>query len=98
HLVTVFERDESGGGLVRFGIPDFKIEKSVVDRRLEQLEDEGVELRYGVEVEDTAQLAGFDATVIAVGARVPRDLPVEGRGLDGVHFAMDYLYGRNRAV
>ena len=98
HLVTVFERDEAGGGLVRFGIPDFKIEKPVVDRRLEQLEEEGVELRYGVEVEDTAQLAGFDATVIAVGARVPRDLPVEGRGLGGVHFAMDYLYGRNRAV
>jgi len=83
---------------VRFGIPDFKIEKPVVDRRLEQLEEEGVELRYGVEVEDTAQLAGFDATVIAVGARAPRDLPVEGRGLGGVHFAMDYLYGRNRAV
>ena len=96
HSVTVFERDEAGGGLLRFGVPDFKIEKTVVERRLQQMEEEGVEFRYGTEV--TGPLAGFDATVIATGSRVPRDLPVPGRALGGVHFAMEYLYGRNRAV
>ena len=96
HAVTVFERDEAGGGLMRFGVPDFKIEKTVIERRLEQLEAEGVEFRYGVDVQGA--LAGFDATVLATGSRVPRDLPVEGRALGGVHFAMDYLYGRNRDV
>jgi glutamate synthase (NADPH/NADH) small chain len=96
HRVTVFERDEAGGGLLRFGVPDFKIEKRVVERRLQQLADEGVVFRFGTEV--TGPLAGFDATVLATGSRVPRDLPVPGRGLGGVHFAMEYLYGRNRAV
>ena len=102
HLVTVFERDEAGGGLVRFGVPDFKIEKTVVERRLGQLEAEGVEFRYGVDVGvhiDAEELrAGYDAVVIATGSRVPRDLPVPGRDLDGVHFAMEYLYQRNRFV
>jgi glutamate synthase (NADPH/NADH) small chain len=98
HLVTVFERDEAGGGLLRFGVPDFKIEKRVVERRLQQLADEGVELRYGVEVESPDQLRGFDAVVLATGSRVPRDLPVPGRELGGVHYAMEYLYGRNRGV
>jgi len=98
HLVTVFERDEAGGGLLRFGVPDFKIEKRVVERRLQQLADEGVELRYGVEIERSDQLHGFDAVVLATGSRVPRDLPVPGRELGGVHYAMEYLYGRNRAV
>jgi glutamate synthase (NADPH/NADH) small chain len=98
HLVTVFERDEAGGGLLRFGVPDFKIEKRVVERRLQQLAEEGVELRYGVEVESPDQLQGFDAVVLATGSRVPRDLPVPGRELGGVHYAMEYLYGRNRAV
>jgi glutamate synthase (NADPH/NADH) small chain len=102
HSVTVFERDEAGGGLVRFGVPDFKIEKTVVKRRLAQLAAEGVEFRYGVDVgvDVTAdQLREkFDAVVVATGSRVPRDLPVPGRELDGVHFAMDYLYQRNRFV
>jgi glutamate synthase (NADPH/NADH) small chain len=102
HHVTVLERDERGGGLVRFGVPDFKIEKSVVERRLAQLEAEGVEFRYGVEVGvdvDPAELRErHDAVVLAVGSRVPRDLPVPGRELEGVHFAMEYLYQRNRAV
>jgi glutamate synthase (NADPH/NADH) small chain len=102
HSVTVLERDETGGGLLRFGIPDFKIEKTVVERRLRQLVDEGVELRYGVEVgvdlEAAELLESFDAVVLATGSRVPRDLPVPGRELDGVHFAMEYLYGRNRDV
>ena len=96
HAVTVFERDEAGGGLLRFGVPDFKIEKRVVERRLGQLRDEGVDFRFGVDVE--GPLDGFDATVLATGSRVPRDLPVPGRELGGVHFAMEYLYGRNRAV
>ncbi len=100
HTVTVFERDEAGGGLVRFGIPDFKIEKDVVERRLAQLAEEGVEFRFGVDVGsdfDPSELReSFDAVVLATGSRVPRDLPVSGRELDGVHFAMEYLYGRNR--
>jgi len=102
HLVTVFERDEAGGGLLRFGVPDFKIEKRVVERRLEQLAAEGIEFRYGVNIGvdlDPAELVdGFDAVVLAVGSRVPRDLPVPGRELGGVHFAMEYLYGQNRVV
>ena len=102
HSVTVLERDETGGGLLRFGVPDFKIEKTVVERRLRQLADEGVEFRYGVEVGvdvDAAELLDtYDAVVLATGSRVPRDLPVPGRNLGGVHFAMEYLYGRNRAV
>jgi len=100
HRVTLFERDESIGGLVRFGVPDFKIEKTIVQRRVEQLAAEGVELRCGVDVgrDVTVQelRGGYDAVVLATGSRVPRDLPVPGRELDGVHFAMDYLYQRNR--
>jgi glutamate synthase (NADPH/NADH) small chain len=102
HRVTLFERDESVGGLVRFGVPDFKIEKSVVQRRVEQLVAEGVELRCGVDVGrdvSAEDLRGdYDAVVLATGSRVPRDLPADGRELDGVHFAMDYLYQRNRWV
>jgi glutamate synthase (NADPH/NADH) small chain len=102
HRVVLFERDEAGGGLVRFGVPDFKIEKWVVERRLDQLRAEGVEVRCGVDVgrDVTADdlRAEFDAVVLTIGSRVPRDLPVPGRELDGVHYAMDYLYGRNRAI
>jgi glutamate synthase (NADPH/NADH) small chain len=98
HTVTVFERDEEAGGLLRFGVPDFKIEKRVVERRLAQLEAEGVELRLGAEIMEREQLEGFDAVVLATGSRVPRDLPVPGRELAGVRFAMEYLYGRNRDV
>ncbi len=102
HSVTLFERDEAGGGLVRFGVPDFKIEKTVVERRVEQLAAEGVEFRFGVnvgvDVGAEELRADYDAVVIATGARVPRDLPVPGRELDGVHYAMEYLYGRNRFV
>jgi len=100
--VTVFERDEAAGGLVRFGVPEFKLEKRLVDRRVEQLRAEGVEFSFGVDVgvdvpgEELRER--FDAVVVATGARVPRDLPVPGRELDGVHFAMDYLYDRARAV
>jgi glutamate synthase (NADPH/NADH) small chain len=102
HSVTVLERDESGGGLVRFGVPEFKIEKRIVERRLDQLVAEGVELRYGVDVGVDISAdelrASYDAVVVATGSRVPRDLPVPGRELEGVHFAMDYLYDRARAI
>jgi glutamate synthase (NADPH/NADH) small chain len=102
YAVTLYERDESAGGLVRFGVPDFKIEKTIVQRRVEQLQAEGVELCCGVDVGRDVSVAElrqrFDAIVLATGSRVPRDLPVPGRELTGVHFAMDYLYGRNRWV
>ena len=101
HAVTVFERDEAGGGLVRFGVPDFKIEKWIVERRVQQLADEGVVFRFGAHVGGNVpvdELRAFEAVVIATGSRVPRDLPVPGRDLAGVHFAMDYLYQRNRFV
>jgi glutamate synthase (NADPH/NADH) small chain len=100
HRVALYERDESAGGLVRFGVPDFKIEKSVVQRRVEQLLAEGVELHCGVDVGRDVSVEElhkrFDAVVLATGSRVPRDLPVPGRELHGVHFAMEYLYQRNR--
>jgi glutamate synthase (NADPH/NADH) small chain len=100
HAVTVFERDEAAGGLVRFGVPEFKIEKRIVERRVQQLVAEGVEFRFGVDVgvnADPEELkATYDAVVVATGSRVPRDLPITGRELDGVHFAMDYLVGRMR--
>jgi glutamate synthase (NADPH/NADH) small chain len=102
HRVTLFERDEAIGGLVRFGVPDFKIEKTIVQRRVEQLIAEGVEVRCGVEVGSDVSVeelrGGYDAVVLATGSRVPRDLAIPGRELDGVHFAMEYLYQRNRWV
>ena len=98
HDVVLFERDEAAGGLLRFGVPDFKIEKGVIERRVAQMAAEGVEVRLGVEIDEREQVADFDAVVLATGARVPRDLPVPGRDLEGVHFAMDYLYARNRHV
>ena len=102
HAVTLFERDEAAGGLVRFGVPDFKIEKHLVQRRVEQLLAEGVDVRCGVDVGVDISAdelrEGFDAVVLCTGSRSPRDLPVPGRELDGVHFAMEYLYDRNRWV
>jgi glutamate synthase (NADPH/NADH) small chain len=102
HEVTLFERDEAAGGLVRFGVPDFKIEKRVVERRVRQLVEEGVELRCGVDVGRDLTVgelrASFDAVVLATGSRVPRDLPAPERELRGIHFAMDYLYQRNRFI
>ncbi len=102
HDVVIYERDEAAGGLMRFGVPDFKIEKRVIERRLDQLRAEGVRIECGVEVGTDItgeQLrAEFDAVVLAIGSRVPRDLPVPGRELDGIHSAMDYLYTRTRAI
>src|SRR6267143_442224 len=95
HDVTVYERDEAAGGLVRFGVPEFKIEKWLVERRVQQLAAEGVEFVFGADVGGTVDVAELrqrhDALVLATGSRIPRDLPVTGRELDGVHYAMDYL-------
>ena len=100
HLVTVFEKNEAPGGLLRFGIPDFKLDKSVIDRRISLMQAEGVEFRCGVKVgEDISVadlLAGYDAVCLAMGAEVPRDLNVEGRDLHGVHFALELLQQKNR--
>jgi glutamate synthase (NADPH/NADH) small chain len=100
HMVTLFEKDEKIGGLLRFGIPDFKLNKRTIDRRLEIMVAEGVEVRTGVEVgmniPGNELLDTYDAICLAIGAMQPRDLSVEGRDLDGVHFAMEYLTQQNR--
>jgi glutamate synthase (NADPH/NADH) small chain len=101
HQVTVFERADRIGGLLRYGIPDFKMEKWVLDRRLALLEQEGISLKPGVHVgvDLTAQdLTAFDAVVLCLGATVPRELPIPGSELSGVHFAMDFLTQQNRMV
>ena len=100
HAVTVFERDDRIGGLLRYGIPEFKMEKRVLNRRQKQLEDEGVTFRpnahVGVNVPVEELKNKFDAILLAGGACAPRDLPVPGRELKGVHFAMEYLTQQNR--
>jgi glutamate synthase (NADPH/NADH) small chain len=115
HDVTVFEKNDRIGGLLRYGIPDFKLEKAVIDRRLEQMAAEGVKFRVGVCIgeakpgagiaNDASQrlsarklLAEFDAVVLAGGAEQPRELPIPGRDLDGVHFAMEFLPLQNKRV
>jgi glutamate synthase (NADPH) small chain len=96
HQVTVFERDDAIGGLLRYGIPEFKMEKRHLDRRLAQMEAEGTRFVAGTPVESAAQLDGYSAVVLAGGARVARDLPVPGRELAGIHQAMDFLPLANR--
>ena len=100
HEVTVFERDDRIGGLMRYGIPDFKMQKEFLDRRLEQMEAEGVIFRpssnIGGEIDARDLVREFDALCLAGGATLPRDLDVPGRELDGVHFAMQYLPLQNR--
>ena len=113
HSVVVFERNDRIGGLLRYGIPDFKLEKWIIDRRLEQMRAEGVEFRVNHAVGQAPVGAGnaaatvldpnalvdeYDAVVLAGGAEHPRDLPVPGRELDGIHFAMDFLPPQNRRV
>lgn len=102
HRVTVIEREDKPGGILRYGIPDFKLEKKVLDRRIGVWKKEGVEFLCGVEA-GTAYpvkklLEEFDAICLAGGSRVPRDLKVPGRGLRGIHFAMEYLVQANRRV
>jgi len=100
HTVEVFERDDAAGGLLRYGIPDFKLNKKVIDRRLALLKAEGITFRTGVDVGSDISasdlLQGFDAISLAIGAREPRDLPIKGRDLKGIHFAMDYLSHQNK--
>jgi glutamate synthase (NADPH/NADH) small chain len=100
HQVTVYERAEVIGGLLRLGIPGFKLEKDVVQRRVDLMAAEGIEFvtnaHIGVDVDVTDLRQKHDALVIATGSTVPRDLPVPGRDLDGIHFAMDYLPQQNR--
>ncbi|MCC8428465.1 glutamate synthase subunit beta [Reyranella aquatilis] len=100
HSVTLFEKADRIGGLLRYGIPDFKMEKHLIDRRMRQMEAEGVEFRTGVEVGATLSikslLEGYDAVALTGGAELPRDLEVPGRELDGIHFAMDFLTQQNK--
>ncbi len=102
HSPTVFEKHDRIGGLLRYGIPDFKMEKWHIDRRLEQMEQEGVLFKtghcVGVEVSATELLSEYDALVLAIGAEAPIPLDIPGRDLPGVHYAMEYLIQSNRAV
>ena len=102
HLVTVFERDADPGGLLRYGIPDFKLEKWVVERRIRLMEEEGVVFKcntnVGVDVQVNDLVRAFHAIVLAGGSTIARDLPVPGRSLKGIHFAMDFLTQQNVRV
>jgi len=102
HEVVVFERADRVGGLLRYGIPDFKMEKHLIDRRMKQMEAEGVTFRtsvnVGVDISAEDMQRDFDAIVMAVGATKPRDLAVEGRDLAGIHFAMEFLPQQNKRV
>ena len=102
HEVVVFERSEKAGGLLRYGIPDFKLEKKIIDRRLAVLEEEGIEFRTGVhvgfDISGQALRDEFDAVLMSGGASVPRSLNIEGMHLDGVHQAMDFLAQSNQRV
>ena len=115
HDVTLFEKNDRIGGLLRYGIPDFKLEKAQIDRRMQQMEAEGVTFRTGVMVGNATLPAGivndaretiaaddilkqFDAVVLTGGSEVPRDLPVPGRDLDGVHYALEFLIPQNKEV
>ncbi|MCA3041640.1 MAG: glutamate synthase subunit beta [Rhodocyclaceae bacterium] len=106
HDVIVFEKNDRIGGLLRYGIPDFKMEKSHIDRRVAQMQAEGVQFRVSQHIgaglanstPASVLMADFDAVVLAGGAEQPRDLPVPGRDLDGIHFAMDFLPQQNKVV
>ncbi len=102
HSVTLYEKSDRIGGLLRYGIPDFKMEKHPIDRRMRQMEAEGVVFQPGVEVGVGVSMkmlmADYDAVVLAGGAEQPRDLPVTGRDMSGIHFAMDFLTQQNKRV
>jgi glutamate synthase (NADPH/NADH) small chain len=102
HSVSVFEKDEHAGGLLRFGIPDFKLNKKVIDRRLNIMKIEGIEFKTGVtagkDINPEELLTAYDAVCIAIGAGKPRDLSIEGRQLNGIHFALELLQQQNRIV
>lgn len=100
--VTVFEKDELPGGLLRFGIPNFKLSKNIIDRRIRLMEEEGVRFKVntmvGKEILAREVVDTFDAVCVAIGAEIPRDLPIEGRSLKGVHFALELLGQQNRVL
>ena len=100
HLVTIFEKNEKAGGLLRYGIPDFKLSKATIDRRLNLMMEEGVIIKTGInvgkDISSKELLEQFDAVCITVGATHPRDLIAEGRGLNGIYYAMDFLSNQNR--
>jgi glutamate synthase (NADPH) small chain len=102
HLVTVFERDDEPGGLLRYGIPDFKLEKWVIDRRIRLMEEEGVVFKckanVGVNISINDLQREYDAIVLAGGSTIPRNLKIPGRDLDGVHYAMEFLKQQNKRV
>jgi glutamate synthase (NADPH/NADH) small chain len=102
HYVMVFERDDAPGGLLRYGIPDFKLEKWVIDRRIKLMEEEGIVFRcnanVGVDISINELLREFNTIVLAGGSTIPRDLNIPGRELNGVHFAMDFLKQQNKRV
>jgi glutamate synthase (NADPH/NADH) small chain len=102
HAVTIYEKNARLGGLLRYGIPDFKLEKHTIDRRMAQMRAEGIEFRsnthVGADLPVEEVLSIYDATVLAGGAECPRDMPIPGRELDGVHFAMAFLTQQNRRV
>jgi len=99
-LVTVFEANHRPGGLLRYGIPDFKLDKNIIDRRLAIMEQEGVsfvtDTRIGKDISGNYILRNFDAVVLAIGTPAARDLPIPGRELQGIHFALEFLQGQNR--
>ncbi len=102
HSVTLYEKDDAIGGLLRYGIPDFKLNKKVIDRRLDILIEEGLKIKVntniGVDIKGVELLKEYDAICLAIGAMKPRDLPVEGRGLKGIHFAMEFLRQQNKII
>jgi glutamate synthase (NADPH/NADH) small chain len=102
HSVTIFERDDEPGGLLRYGIPDFKLEKWVVERRIKLMKEEGVEIKcnanVGVNVSINDLLREYNAIILAGGSTIPRDLEIPGRHLKGIHFAMDFLKQQNKRV
>jgi glutamate synthase (NADPH/NADH) small chain len=102
HTVTVFEKSAKAGGILRYGIPDFKLEKTVIDRRLKQMIAEGVRFETNVHIGEDISVnylrRTFDAILLTIGAGKPRDLQVQGRGLEGIHFAMDYLTQSNQRI
>jgi glutamate synthase (NADPH/NADH) small chain len=102
HEVTVYEKNNKAGGLLRYGIPDFKMEKHIIDRRINQLEGEGTIFKYGINVGVDVSIdeleKKYDAIVLSGGSEHPRDLPVEGRDLEGIHFAMEFLPQQNKRV
>ena len=102
YTVTVFEKNESAGGLLRYGIPNFKLNKAIIDRRIRLMETEGIEFRYGAEISRESGVSGisgdYDAVIIATGTPVARDLKAPGRELKGVHFALELLSQQNRVL